>query len=498
MQLEGKTAAMSRRGMYHIRRWLPCCVLTVVSILSFLAASSAGAAVWSADASGDTATLALDNGPTFIYGASLVPSFTVVITLAVPPKANHYWTVDIQLEDGESFGGSLLPSDSTGTTMTFTRITPGTPPASPPLRVGNHTATATFYNSETQTTATSNPRSFTVNQAATALDCSIDGNAAHFERAGQTLHMSMSPTAPGSLAPVDWQNATYSVTFDGPTHVSVSHLAPDSADEVTLTAPSAIGKYQVVCKFSGTASFTPADSTGVTYTFSAQNPLGAIQLFTHPTTLAAKQNLDFYLVFHAGAGLPTPTGAFSIYIGPYYTTAPLRLSSAGDALVHLSPLPSLSGVSGITIRYWGDVEYNVATATFPLTNPPIPNSGGSAGSGGSGGGSSGSGARATATTGSTANAQATATVDTTPTTVGPGGLVAAPPTGGGTQADLLEFSLLALLILAGLGGASLGALYLARRAKAARGAGNRRSGHLSAQAAALSNEETIPVPRREP
>ncbi|MFI5274264.1 MAG: hypothetical protein ACHQ4H_14620 [Ktedonobacterales bacterium] len=212
---------------------------------------------------------------------------------------------------------------------------------------------------------------------------------------------------------MDWQDGTYNVSLDGPTHVTSSNLAPDSNDEVTMAGPTQNGKYLLICTFNGTALFISNSYTDtLAYTFSAQHSLGSTQLFANPTTLVAKQSLNFYIVFHAAPGLPTPTGQFQIMIGQYYTQA-YWIRSAGDFLLHLNALPSLIGVSEISIRYWGDIYYDEATLNFPLTNPPIPGGGGSGGSG------SGNNPQPTATAdgvaGGTASAKATSTADATPT-----------------------------------------------------------------------------------
>jgi hypothetical protein len=259
-----------------------------------------------------------------------------------------------------------------------------------------------------------------------------------------------------------------------------------------VTAPSQIGKYQVVCTFSGTSSFTGTSSVSQQYTFSALHQLGSVRLFSNPTTLVAKQKLDFYIVFHpAAAGLPAPTGEFTMYFGQSYYTQSLKLSPAGDAHVELDPLPSVTGVGGITIRYWGDVQYGVAAVNFPTTNPPIP---GGSGSGSSGSGSSGSTGQATASPSATGTAQATTTVDVTPTAIGPGSPVSSVPSVGGSDAGLFPIIILVLLILAGLGAAG-GALYVTRRASARRGATRQEPGFTLDQSPTTSHEDAVPITR---
>lgn len=483
------------RTQHHFSaRWLALLLVALfsASLLAAVPAQAAALAPRSPHAAADTVTLTMDNaGTNFTYAGSPVPTFTAVVTFGTKPTANYFWGLSGKLDSGQAFGSNSPTTSPDGMTMTFAHM-----PVSAPIPTGQHTAIATFFDPGTNTTATSNSVSLTVNKAAASLTCSIDGNGFHFEGAGQTLHIRMAPTAlTAQQVPVDWQDGTYTVTFDGPTHLSYPNLAPDSNDEVTVTAPSHIGQYQLVCAFSGTALFTPTDSPADTYTFSAQNPLGSVQLFTNPTTLVANQKQDYYFVFHAAPGLPAPTGQFSIYIGPNYYTEPIWLSSSGDALVHLNPIPSIEGVTKISVQYYGDAEYNVAWVYFPLTNPPISNSGGSGGSSGSGGGSSGSNGQATPTVGGTATAQPTGTVEATPTASGASGLLGPTSSSPGTGVGLVQVIILVLLILLGLGAAAGAALYLTRRAKRARLAASQASPTPPVSSPASSYQDTIPFTR---
>jgi hypothetical protein len=192
-----------REWTNRTRHWLPLFLLTLA--VSLLLAAPAQAATQSPYASGDTVTLSLENGTTFTYGASVVPRFTVFVTLATPSTSNHLWGVSMQLEDGETASRDMLATDQNGTTLTFTHVT-----LNSPIAAGSHTATATFENVETGTSSTSNPVSFTVNKAPTNLDCAAhnypDGDAFRLEAAGKPLTVFMTPTAPSSQVPVDWQH----------------------------------------------------------------------------------------------------------------------------------------------------------------------------------------------------------------------------------------------------------------------------------------------------
>lgn len=482
---------MRRKWTSPIGRWLATLLLTMVGAL--LLALPARAAAHTPHAGADTVSLSIDNGTTFTFGETPQPTFTAVVTFGTKPTANYYWTVSVRLEDGATISGGSSPATSPdGMTLTFTRMTPSTT-----ITVGQHTASASFSDPGMGTTVTSNPVSFTVNKATPNLTCSIDGTSANFVGTGQTLHVRMAPTAPTGQVPVDWQDGTYTVTLDGPTHLTIPNLAPDSNDVVTVPGPSQIGKYLLGCAFSGTASFTSVTySDALPYTFSALNGLGPVELFTNPTTLAAQQKLDFYIVFHAAPGLPTPTGEFVIWMGSSYYTNSLQVGPTGDTLIHLNPLPSLYGVSQITVRYWGDVYYNEATVNFPLTNPPIPAGviGGSGGnSGGSGSGSFGNNPQsaATATAGGTAGAQATPSAEATSTAVIPRGVASSKPAAPGDNSGPFLMVILALLVLAGLGVAG-GVIYLTRRAKSPPGGDSHTAGTAPAPPPASPHHDTMP------
>jgi hypothetical protein len=298
-------------------------------------------------------------------------------------------------------------------------------------------------------------------------------------------------------APVDWQNATYTIKFIGTTTVTTPSVAPDATDAVTITAPSQIGRYnRVDCVFSGTALFTSTTGSALAQPVlvSEKHNLGAVQIYTNPTTLAAQQKWDMYVQFHAAPGLPVPNGYLSIRLGNIFTPT-IPLSSNGDLLVHLDPIRSLNGVSQISIDYLGDPYYNMANVNFPLTNPPIPANvlGGGLGSGGgSGSGSSGGTAHATATAPGTPGATPTTTPggDATPTASGPSAVLSSTtPTSGGNGALWLFVALIAVLVL---GGGAGDALYLVRRAKSPIALGSQAPTNYSTQSPALPNDDTFP------
>lgn len=132
----------------------------------------------------------------------------------------------------------------------------------------------------------------------------------------------MTPYSGGGQLPAEWLTGTYTIKLDGPSHVTYSNVSVNSDFVVTVTAPAQIGMYTLTCAFNGSASYAPVTMTYPhPYTFSALHALGAVQLFSNPTTLAAGQKMDFYVVFHPASGLPMPTGQFSLWFGNSYTNS---------------------------------------------------------------------------------------------------------------------------------------------------------------------------------
>lgn len=452
---------MKRPWTLHTARWLAVVLLAAASALSALLFVAPAPR---AHAGGDALALTLTNGASFTYGGATQPIFTAVVTLAQPMTGTYAFSVAVRIENGETISSPEGPTISPdGLTLTFTDIGAriGTP-----FTGGNHTATATFFDPETGATLTSNGVNFTINKASLQLSCSPRLTGAGLLGTNQTFSMSMSQNT-SSTEPVDWKNGTYTITFDGPTHLNFSNLVPDSDDYVTVTTPAQNGLYKVTCVFSGTSSFQSATYTSSSrLTISALHKLGTVDLYTNPTTIKAGQKLDFYVVFHAAPGLPLPTGQFGISMGQYYTNM-MPMSSSGANLVHLDALPSTAGVTNIIIGYNGDINYNVAGVTFPLTNPPIPSDNNSGGASGSYGGSNGGNGKATPTTTVTVTATTTETPGdetATATVVGAGAVVTATPTDSGGNTGLIIAVAVAILLLGGAGAAAGIVVYRMRRA----------------------------------
>jgi hypothetical protein len=455
---------MKRPGMLRTGRWLAILLLTAATAV---AAASALLFAAPAHAAGDTLALTLTNGANFTYGGT-APNFTAVVTFETKPTANYGWLVYVTIEGGETFGSVNQPSKSAdGMTLTFAGLRPNNLVA-----VGQRNATARFLNPGTGVTVYSAPVSFTVNRASADFVCTIGayGSGTTLLGVGKPIDIHMTPYSGSGQLPAEWLTGTYTIKLDGPTHVAYANASANSDFVVTVTAPTQIGMYTLTCAFNGSASYAPVTMTYPhPYTFSALHALGTVQLFSNPTTLAAGQKMDFYVVFHPASGLPMPTGQFSLWFGNNYTNA-FTLGSSGAFLIHLSPLSSLADAQDIQVFYMGDVHYNQATVHFPLTNQPIPSGASGDSASGSSGGNKAQGTPTTAADGTPTTTE-TPGDGTTPTAVGAGGVVTSTPTDSGGNTGLILI-IVALLLLGGAGTAAGIVIYRMRRASAPSNASN--------------------------
>ncbi len=405
-------------------------------------------------AGGDTLSIAMANGSNFVYGSSTTPIFTITLVLAAPPTQNNNETASVSIDNGPLIGSQKVSESSDQLTVVFQATTDGVS-----IVPGHHTASAQYDDPETGQTVYSGSVSFQMAKGNASLNCLIT-NLTVPVTPGQSLTFGMS--FQGSS--VDWRHGTYTITFHGPTTVQVSNVAPDSNDNVTVHAPSAIGEYgQPDCAFNGTSLYNGATSTaaGQPVLVSEEHALGAVQFFSNPTTLTAGQYANVYVVFHAAPGLPAPTGYFNIEFPnsyPYYLTRAITIGPGGATYVQIGPLPNLAGVTQAQISYSGDPYYNTAVVNFPLTNPPIP--------GGSGGGGGSGQATATPKPGTTptthAGAATTGSDAATPTvTTEAPNTLRATVTSGGSGAMVWLFGGAGAVIL--LGGAGGGFLVWSRR-----------------------------------
>lgn len=427
----------------------------------------------------------------FTYASGNAPTFKVIVTFATKPPAVSPFDVSTQVNGtGSSYQSCCNPTASPdGLTYTYK-----VPMSWSVVPVGNDSVIATYR----PTSVYSPPYAFTVNKGTPSMQCFIN-NYSGILTPGYTLYFQMTPESGSPDAPVDWQNATYTVKFVGATTVTRSNLAPNSNDVVTVQAPDQTGRYsEVDCIFNGTNLFTSAttNAAGQPVLVSQEKSLGGVQLYTNPTTLASNRPADMYVVFHAGSGGPTPTGYFNIDFGNNYSNG-LTIGSNGTLLVHIDQLPNLNGVSQVTISYHGDPYYNQAVVNFPLTNPPIPGNGGG-GSGGGGGGSSGGGARPTSTPAATATSSPTGIASgstvPTPTTTAPVKPLLA--SASATNSGVLWWIVLLVLII--LGGSGGGAVIAVRRGKAsARATGRAPDGSPAPGESAATTEAMAPPPNQE-
>lgn len=446
-----------------------------------------------ARATGDTVAISITNGSSFTYGGP-APVFTVVVTLGTKLTANYFLTAYVDIDSrsnppsSASIDGGATSSD--GLTVTFTGIRLDT--SSSPLLAGHHTAVAHFANPETKVTSYSSSVGFDVAKA--PLDFACAPSALQLP-VGQPVHVQLSTGNFGTL-PTETLGSTFGVIFSGATNYTTSNLTPDSGFMVTANAPTQTGLYQIKCTFSGSANYAPTTSpiSSSHYTFSLMRSLGTVQLYSSPTTLTGGQTMTFKVVFHPAAGLPMPTGQFSIWYGSSYYTNSNMISPSGVNTVQVSPIPGTGGVDYIEIFYMGDVNYNQAHVRFPLTNPPLSASGVSSGTGGTGG--TGANPQGTTTAQGTASASTTPGSDTTPTTVSVGGALSSPTQqSNGSLPFILILALVGLLVGVGAVG---GGIYLLRRARVASGVGTQTPGDFYVPTAHLSpNEDTWPPLRRD-
>lgn len=431
-------------------------VLAVALFVAVGVVALATPAYAAASSSSTTVSIAMQNGSTFAYGSNVTPSFTVVVTFTTPPPST-FPTVHVVVDGSQTqpYGNANAPTESADHLTETFRVDSN----DAQIAVGSHTAQAEYLETQTNSWIPSNNTvTFSITKGTPTLHCVIQSGGITISP-GEMLQIETDATAEKTSVPV---SGTFSIRFIGPTTVTTTGLQPDSNHLVTVSAPPQIGNYtNVWCIFEGNASFNSVSTniSGQQVLVSEKRQMGGASLYTNPTTLMAYQPADAYIVLHAGAGLPTPTGYCHINLGTSSTNA-FALGPNGDVLVHLDRLPSLAGASQIDVVFQGDPYYDAATFHFPLTNPPIP--GGA--SGNSGGGAQGK-ATATASATGTPRASATATAgDGAVSTAAVGssaGLAAQPGSGG----MLWLWVALGVLVLGG--GGAAGAVYVVRRSRRA-------------------------------
>jgi hypothetical protein len=337
------------------------------------------------------------------------------------------------------------------------------------LSAGQHSVVASYFSSVLNQTLTSAPVTVTVQKFTPTITCQVNGG---YFLVNSPIAFSLS--AQNGPA-IDWQDATYSITFVGSQTFTQTNLSLGSSGQVTATTPPVPGNYSFQCTFNGTANFNAAQSpsnTGVTLLVSQGHQPG-ISLYSNPTTITAGQTVTVEIVISGERGLPTPTGGVALFLGPYNYTNVFRLGADGSVTQQIlfpSPLPSTT----LQVNYTGDAVYAQSSATFSLTNPPIS------------GGSNPPPPTATPAPRSTASSALTPTPSgsstpvssSTPasshtpaassTTIANGGTTAGshPPAATSTQGTLVFWIVLVVLLLLAAGGSG-GFIVLRKRARAA-------------------------------
>lgn len=300
---------------------------------------------------------------TMTYGGT-PPSFQAQLTVPageIPVNPPNQFSF---LIDAHPFGSDS--NSSVGTTYYF-NFDSNYVASAITLSAGQHTVVASYFSSVVKQTLQSAPVTVTVQKFTPTITCNVNGG----------FFLVNTPIAFGLSAQngpaIDWQDATYSITFVGSQTFTETNLSLGSSGQVTATAPPVPGTYSFQCTFNGTANFNAAQSpsnTGVTLLVSQGHQPG-ISLYSTPTTITAGQTATVEVVISGGPGLPTPTGGVALFLGPYNYTNVFRLGADGSVTQQIlfpSPLPSTT----LQVNYTGDTVYAQSSATFSLTNPPIP------------------------------------------------------------------------------------------------------------------------------
>ncbi len=369
-------------------------LLLMMALAGFQPAARVHATPHHASANGETVSLSMANGTTFIYGGNPTPTFTVVVQFTTAPSNTNLFTMNVTLDTPSESFSNINPPNVSADKLTYTYTVPSTTNQTL-ITPGNRTATASFYDGTA--TTQSGPAIFTMNKAPLSLSCGSTNGAALMFKVGSSEQFGLTNNAASSTSapPIDWTQGTASITFTGPATFTDSSLIPDSSGHITVTMPSQPGKYNIDCTFSGTTYYASGEmqTTQFNTIVSEMLPLGAMNVYTNPTTMVSGKSTEMYLVFQAAPGSPTPTGQFevSIYTSPMYYTQAITVGSNGTNLITLAPISNLASGSALWVQYYGDTTYANQSFKFTLTNPAIPSSvtgsGNpiSAGTGGSGG-----------------------------------------------------------------------------------------------------------------
>ncbi|HLV97213.1 MAG TPA: hypothetical protein VKT82_00930 [Ktedonobacterales bacterium] len=386
------------------------------------------------------------------YGGT-APNFQAQLTVPAGENPLKNPSLFNFMIDSQDYGADT--SSSSGSTYTFT-LRGSSLPNTPPLASGQHAVVTSYFSIPLNETLESAPITLTVQKLTPTLNCEILFLPTFATKASVTFTLS-TETGPA----VDWQDATYTMTFIGSQTFTDTHLTADSAGNVTALTPPVPGKYKFRCTFNGTANFTSASVVGSSTVVVSANHQPIIKLYSNPTTIRGGQSTALEIVVSGAPGLPTPTGQFGLYMGNMFIR-PTNLGPNGSTEIQTTfpnPLPA----NTIRVDYFGDPVYAQSNANFSLTNPPIP-----AGSG-----------NPNPTPTSTSTATATPTGGSTPTpsntTTANGGKTSA--NGGTTSGNhptdtpsnqgspVFWIILIVLLVLAAFGSGAF--IVLGKRARAA-------------------------------
>jgi hypothetical protein len=256
-------------------------------------------------------------------------------------------------------------SGTSGSTYTFTlnsrTVTTALIPA------GQHAVVASYFSVPLKQTLQSAPITLTVQKLTPSVYCQLNLLNPFAVNAPVTFTMSSSQSS-GSA--VDWQDATYTLTFVGTQTFTDTNLTADSSGQGTALTPPVPGNYKYQCTFNGTQNFNSAQSGfGSTLVVTAGHQTG-IKLYSNPTTITGGQTATLYVVISGAPGLPTPTGQIGLALGTVYNTRAIDLGSNGSVTVQIS-FP-VNPPNTMRVNYFGDTVYAASYANFSLTNPPIP------------------------------------------------------------------------------------------------------------------------------
>lgn len=227
------------------------------------------------------------------------------------------------------------------------------------IPAGQQSTVASYYDVATNTTVYSNAVPFTVVRANPQLQCTIN-NYIFLYTAGQTLQFHMTFNGDNPNAPVDWQNATFTIRFvgnSGNDTYTDANLVPNSQAVVTTHTPSTFDSYRIDCIFNGTQNFAPTttQAAGQFILVSARHPLGTVHFTSKPWPWQPNVPISVDIKIDPAPGGPVPNGFFSIRF-PNDSTPYYQLGPNGESAGTLPPetCAFICGIPVVYIDYQGD------------------------------------------------------------------------------------------------------------------------------------------------